>query len=137
MKSYRIQKSRAVYEVLKTEVIVIDFQTGNYYALIHVAKAVWQLIEQQTPLQRIAQLVAERYQCEFDKVLSDLHFFIGQLLEDGLIELTSDPALTEAVDFPEGVYDAPRVQKYIDVQNLLLLDPIHEVTEVGWPDKLV
>jgi hypothetical protein len=27
----------------------------------------------------------------------------------------------------------PQLQKYTDMQELLLLDPIHEVEESGWP----
>ena len=30
-------------------------------------------------------------------------------------------------------YTAPAVQKYDDLEDLLLLDPIHEVDEAGWP----
>jgi hypothetical protein len=30
-------------------------------------------------------------------------------------------------------YAAPTLQKHTDMQDLLLLDPIHEVDETGWP----
>jgi hypothetical protein len=32
-------------------------------------------------------------------------------------------------------FDEPLVERFTDMQNLLLLDPIHEVTEEGWPQQ--
>jgi hypothetical protein len=29
----------------------------------------------------------------------------------------------------------PALNKYTDMQELLLLDPVHEVSEAGWPSK--
>src|SRR4051794_38301552 len=33
-------------------------------------------------------------------------------------------------------YGAPALNKYTDMQELLLLDPVHEVDEAGWPSKV-
>jgi hypothetical protein len=32
-------------------------------------------------------------------------------------------------------YLQPSFEKYSDMQEMLLLDPIHEVSEAGWPHK--
>ena len=34
---------------------------------------------------------------------------------------------------PQAQYAAPKLSTYTDMQELLLLDPIHEVDESGWP----
>lgn len=142
MQSYRIPRPRIVYEVLNTEVIAIDFNTGTYYALLHAAKQVWQLIEQQIPLNQMAQIISDHYKHEFSEVLADVRQFIEQLLENGLIELADEtsnsPGSINAMqlDSQGWKYDPPKLLTYMDVQDLLLLDPIHEVAEVGWPDKL-
>jgi hypothetical protein len=31
-------------------------------------------------------------------------------------------------------YEAPALHKYNDMQDLLLLDPVHDVDETGWPN---
>lgn len=140
MKFYTIPKIRVVYEVLSSEVILIDFNTGNYYTLTHVAKQVWQGIEQTMSLEAIAQLLSDRYKKELSVVLSDLEKFFEQLVAAGLIEGSTEiePLFSDVmgIEFDQLGYEAPRLQEYSDVQNLLLLDPIHEVTEAGWPDKL-
>jgi coenzyme PQQ synthesis protein D (PqqD) len=134
MKSYCIPKERVVYEVLNTEVIIVDFSTGNYFALIHVAKQIWQLIEQRASVEQIERLLSERYKRE---VAADLQAFLNKLLENGLIQYEEQAPAEEPILSPsEGwEYDIPELQKYTDVQSLLLLDPIHEVSEVGWPTK--
>ena len=33
------------------------------------------------------------------------------------------------------VFEAPRLEKYTDMQDLVLLDPVHEVDEQGWPQQ--
>lgn len=139
MQRYKIPQPRIVYEVLNTEVIAIDFNTGTYYALLHVAKQIWLLIEKQIPLDEIVQLISAHYQRERGEVLADVQRFVEQLLKEGLIELTEEPcspsALPQVESFGWG-YGPPNLLTYMDVQDLLLLDPIHEVAEVGWPEKL-
>ena len=136
-KTYCIPQTRVIYEILNTEVIVVDFTTGNYYALIHVAKQIWQLIEQRATVDQMAQLFSDRYQREKSAILLDLQQFFAQLLENQLIESTDQGEEQELTLAPsEGwEYDIPKLQKYTDVQSLLLLDPIHEVAEEGWPAK--
>jgi len=138
MKSYRICSSRIVYEILNTEVIAIDFHTGNYYAIIHVAKQIWQLIEQSLPLDQIGEIISNQYQLDLAKISADLELFIGELVAEGLIAECSVEGFGTPIPFDsEGwEYDAPGLQRYTDIQNLLLLDPIHEVTDAGWPEKL-
>jgi hypothetical protein len=138
MSFYRINKSRIVYEMLNTEVIVIDFNTGNYFALIHVAKLVWQFLEQEVSMQKMVQILSNAFRCEPDIIANDLKVFFDELLQNGLIEEGSEISAGMANEFNiDGwVYDPPKLEKYSDVQNLLLLDPIHEVADGGWPEKL-
>ncbi len=136
MECYTIIRSRIVYEILNTEVIAIDFNTGNYYALAHVAKQIWQMLEQKTPFDQMAQMISNSYALEPSKVTADLRHFINELLENGLIEPSSEIGEPVQIAPLEGPYEPPRIHVYTDVQNLLLLDPVHEVTEAGWPEKI-
>jgi hypothetical protein len=135
MKSYCIPQTRVVYEILNTEVIVVDFSTGNYYALIHIAKQIWELIVQRASLEKIAELLFYRYEIDKNLIFVDVEMFIKELIENGLVEPCEENLSAEQTLSPSDgwEYDAPRLQKYTDVQSLLLLDPIHEVAEVGWP----
>jgi Coenzyme PQQ synthesis protein D (PqqD) len=142
MRCYQIPKQRIVYEVLSAEVIAIDFATGNYYALVHVAKVVWQCLEQGASVEAIAEALFEHRLCrdalkDRDAILQDLNLFVAELTDNHLIEPTDPlPCVQIALAIPpDWNYDPPQLQKYTDVQSLLLLDPIHEVSEAGWPAK--
>ena len=138
MISYIIRQSQIIYEILNTEVIVVDFSTGDYYALAHAAKPIWQLIEGRMSHDQMIEILSSHYQHSMDTIKADLQQFIDQLLEKGLIESIE---LQEPLDpipmiFHEKEYIAPRLHTYTDVQNLLLLDPVHEVAAAGWPHAL-
>jgi hypothetical protein len=58
--------------------------------------------------------------------------------EELLRESPAEP--TEAVLEQTGealVYAKPELQVYSDMKDLLLLDPIHDVSEEGWPIRPV
>lgn len=138
MSFYRINRSRIVYEVLNSEVIVIDFNTGNYFALIHVAKLIWQFLEKEVSAQQMVQILAGAFRCEPDIISNDLKNFLEELDRNGLIEQVEGPTMGQPPEFNiDGwEYNHPNLETYTDVQNLLLLNPIHEVAEGGWPEKL-
>jgi hypothetical protein len=139
MQLYRIIKPKVVYEVLNTEVIAIDFDTGTYYALLHVAKQMWMLIEQEIPFDQSAQILSNYYQKNLNEVLIDLKPFVAELIDKGLIESIDEAShvqgATPQIDSHGWGYEAPKLVSYMDIQELLLLDPIHEVVEAGWPNK--
>lgn len=139
MQLYRIIKPKIVYEILNTEVIAIDFDTGTYYALLHVAKQMWLLIEQEIPLNQSAQILSDYYKKNFNEVLLDLKPFIAELVDKGLIESIDEAAHIQGpipqIDSHGWGYEPPKLVSYMDIQELLLLDPIHEVVEAGWPNK--
>lgn len=137
MQAYKIPSSKVVYEVLNTEVIAIDFNTGSYFALLHVAKQIWLLIAEGLPVNQIVQLIASHYRRNPGEIQLDVELFIEDLLKNGLIE-ADEPKLVKNIEVSPGdwAYQPPKVMTYLDVQELLLIDPIHEVAEVGWPNKL-
>ena len=62
---------------------------------------------------------------------------MAELQEEGLIvpdEITGKPVVGQtggqAVKTP---FVRPVLQKFTDMQDILLLDPIHEANDMGWP----
>lgn len=54
----------------------------------------------------------------------------GSMAEGTIMEGTSHAAAGHAAAEP---FEPPVLEQYTDMQDLLLLDPIHEVDEQGWP----
>jgi len=130
------------HERLDDEVIAINLENGAYYAFDGVAADCWNLVDQHAATDDIVDLLAARYSTGGADVRADVSTFVARLLEERLA-ITPDaplPAVDRAqlaLPDPAGpeprAYTAPVVERYNDLDELLLLDPIHEVDDAGWP----
>jgi hypothetical protein len=60
--------------------------------------------------------------------------FVGELLAEGLV--VEGEGEGSVVTLSGGAVDgpfAPRLEKYTDMQDLVLIDPVHQVDAAGWP----
>jgi len=124
------------HERLDDEVIAINLETGAYYALDDVAADCWMVAAGGAGVDDLVAVVVERYEVEELRAREEIQRFVDELLEERLVT-TDDGPPTGAPSLPAGTgqrpYVTPAVQKYDDLEDLLLLDPIHEVDEAGWP----
>jgi hypothetical protein len=67
--------------------------------------------------------------------------FVAQLEQEGLVEASRSPADPVPVSaLPRLIeqkrpFVAPTLKKYSEIEDLLLLDPIHDVDDSGWPNR--
>jgi hypothetical protein len=134
---YELNNPPAVAELVEGEVIAINLDTGSYYSLIGPAAEVWnRLLARCSPQEILAGV--ESGPPAVGELADSLQRFIDALLAEGLIRPTSNasvPAdsITTLAPWPS---DALRFDHFTDMQDLLLLDPIHDVDErTGWPKK--
>ena len=82
----------------------------------------------------MVRAIAGRYSLPEATVATDLAPWLAQVVADELVvEGAGDPGIEHPpVEFPAD-YAPPAMSKYTDMEDLLLLDPVHEVDEVGWP----
>jgi hypothetical protein len=126
----RPQRPDVIDESFEGEAVLVHLRTGCYYALNATASAIWALLEDG----REAPAVAEALSLEL-QVVRD---FVAQLQVEELVEACA-PA-------PEGVaglvaapldpaLPGPELQRFTDMQDLLMLDPIHDIDldGDGWP----
>jgi hypothetical protein len=129
--------SSVTHERLDDEVIAINLETGAYYALDDTAADCWTLLVGGVATDDIVATLCERYAVDADTARRDLDAFTAELEGDGL--LLPDDAPPSAIDgalppvAERRAYVVPVVNKFDDLEELLLLDPIHEVDDVGWP----
>ena len=126
------------HERLDDEVIAINLETGAYFAFSGVAADCWSLIASSLPIDTVAATLSERYAVDEARVRDDVTAFAAQLAESGLTTVDATNAEpSEAPTLPSRAeplsYAPPAIERYDDLQELLLLDPVHEVDEAGWP----
>ena len=139
---FKINAAKIVYDSIDGEVIMINFDTGNYYSLNSVGKDIWSCIEKNLNLSAIVGEISAKYMADEKNILEDIHKFLAELKQEELILLIADTNKSSFADEEKPSsdkdneklkYEKPGLQKYTDMKEMLLLDPIHEVDETGWP----
>ena len=88
-------------------------------------------------LDAVVASVARRYSTGQEQVAGPVRALVDELVAEGILVAAqangNDPAgEPEPSSRP---YEDPKLGKYTDMQELLLLDPVHEVDESGWPNR--
>jgi hypothetical protein len=142
---FRINTPNVVAETVDGETTIVDLEKGVYYALNGSGSLIWDEVISGAPQAEVASVVMRTFGIadeEADRAVGDL---VGQLAEAGLIVENGSPSTngTPAVaDRPAAAangastgYVEPKLSTYTDMQELLLLDPIHETDDAGWPSR--
>ena len=132
---FRIQAPKVISETIDGETIIINLESGHYFSLNHGGGQIWNDIQAGLSVGQIVELTSRRYPDAGAQALPATVEFIESLLREGLVVAAeaSPSSNALAVGGPNGPFEKPAIQKYEDMQDLLLLDPIHEVDEMGWP----
>lgn len=140
----RVNTPNVVHETIDGEAILLNLKTGNYYSFEGLGAFIWNFIDQKAAWSPLPNLIVEAFQIERLDALSDIELFVQKLVDEELVveePLIIDISESESESLKGGLlksvssYSSPLVNKYSDMQDLLLLDPIHDVNEKGWPQK--
>jgi hypothetical protein len=138
--NYRINMPRVVHETLDDETIVIDFETGTYYSLVGVAHWILLLLTQHQTVAQVVDQIVTHYTGDQEEIDEAVRQFIGNLAAASVIVPIAVPVPPVAVALPltqKAPFTPPLLEEQTDIQDLLLLDPIHEVSKQGWPMRKV
>ncbi len=139
----RVNESQIVHETIDGEVVIVNLDTGAYYSLQSASAAVWNFLASSPSESELCAAIAARYDADPNSLTSELHDFLDELQGEALILRDAggpDSNPMDAVAAPAGKkpFETLRIQKFTDMTDALLLDPIHDVDrEAGWPAKQV
>jgi len=129
-----------IHQLLDGEVIVVNLDSGVYYSLLGAAAEIWAAVDGGASSEEAVDELLVRYDAPRSVVETAVRRFVAELEQDALIVAAdaAEPQRTPASanGTPRLPFEAPVLDKYTDMQELLLLDPIHEVGEAGWPHTL-
>jgi hypothetical protein len=134
MAFYR-QKASVVHEKFGDETVIVNLDTGCYFSIDGAADTIWGLAIAGLSNAEILTRGDAAYTGDRDRVRAETEAFLARLVEEQLVEPTdSAPAGTRPSppDEPQ-VWISPTLQKFTDMEEMLQLDPIHAVDEMGWP----
>jgi hypothetical protein len=144
---YRINSPHVVAETLDGEATIVDLESGTYYALNPSGSFIWDGLTGGREPAAVAGEFAAAYELDGTHATQAVDELLTQLTEQKLIVPAGNAAANggaaanghaapaRAASPNGGTYLAPELRTYTDMQELLLLDPIHEVDESGWPSQ--
>jgi hypothetical protein len=129
----RVDTARCLHETLDGDTIVIDAERGWLLVFEGLATTVWERMVGGADAAAIVAEAGERYGTD---AATAVHRFVDELVGAGLLvpdhQLVTHDA---AIEWP-AEYVEPRIDRFDDVADILMMDPIHEVTvDRGWPNS--
>lgn len=138
---FRVNTPTVTHEIIDGEAVIINLDSGNYYSLVEVGSLIWGLVEKEASANEVQNLVRQTYQGNASDIDRGVQELLAQLQQENLIvpvdgagaaiDLTQAGPSNNNREKPS--FNPPLLHKYSDMQELLLLDPIHDVDETGWP----
>jgi hypothetical protein len=126
-----------VDEMIDGEVVVIDLATGSYFSLVESAAVIWASLAARPTLDEVAAYLGLVYDAEPEQCFAVGGAFLDALVAEGLVVQVADgaePGAPPELPAAAGPLPEPRFEKFDDMQQLILLDPVHEIDDaVGWP----
>ncbi|BAQ64673.1 PqqD family peptide modification chaperone [Geminocystis sp. NIES-3709] len=141
MESYQVNSSKVVAETIDGEVVIVNLEKGDYYSVVKSGAKIWNAVERELSAEKILAEILAQYDGDTETIARAVTGFIDILKNEGLILVNFDretvnqneELITENIE--KVSFDLPTLEKYTDMEELLLLDPIHEVDEeAGWPN---
>jgi hypothetical protein len=126
---------QVMHETVDGETIIIDLSSGTYYSLRGSAPAIWAALAQGAGSAAIVTALEGAYDAEPGSIEASVADLVRQLESERLIAPGTAPAAPVPTFEPaaDGTFDEPQLEKYEDLQDIILLDPVHRVDDAGWP----
>jgi hypothetical protein len=129
-----------ISEILEDEVIMIDLKRGIYYRVKGSGAAIWRGVAAGASIGQVCATLGAESGHDAE-IVAAITSFVDELLTDGLLVevpdgspvVAGEPLPVVAAGAP---FEPPVLERFDDMTNVLLADPIHDVDpEQGWPIK--
>jgi hypothetical protein len=140
---FGVNRRRVVHETIDGEAILIHMETGFYYSLDGTGSEIWDLVVAGYTTDEIGARLAERYDAPAGQIDEAVLALVDRLKEEGLVDEVdaasngSAPPRVTFADTGNGrrtEFVEPALHRYTDMADFMLVDPIHEVDDSGWPN---
>jgi len=140
IRKYGIDRTRLVAERFEDETVLVNVESGYYYSLSPTGADILELLEEGITADNLPPaLFGDSENCE--RFRPQIDIFVERLAAEGIIiareqergASTHNRLPRYAAD---AAYEPPVLERFDDVRDLLLIDPIHQVDlDYGWPRR--
>jgi hypothetical protein len=136
---FGINEANVIFERFGEEVVAIHLGTGCYFSLPGVSGDAFVLLSGTPTVSELAEAISAKYEAPAPVIADDLSGFLRQLKEESLIVEAkgANGQSGAAIEFSGArlPYAAPAVNSHRDLENLFLVDPVHDASAEGWPHR--
>ncbi len=136
---FRVNRPEVIDEKFEDEFVIVNLKSGAYYGLRQVGAEIWRLVVEGASLAEMNAYLAAHFDAPLDVIQQAIETLTAELVAEELITATTETVnasnalpTEQAQRLP---FTAPILEKFTDMQQVLMLDPIHEVDESGWPAR--
>ena len=136
--TYLINPNGVASENFGDETVIIHISRGRYYSMKDSAMLLWDHMTNPISIQSLETTLQSVYTINAGTTSEDVRLFIHQLINEGLIIESENRSETAFINTPsiKKEYIKPVFEVFTDMESLILLDPIHDVSSSkGWPHK--
>jgi hypothetical protein len=135
---YRVNSPQVISETVGGETIVVNLASGHYFSLQGTAVDVWEAIERGESAETTVLQLEHRYDAAEGEIDAAVRKLLDELVAAELLVADADGTGSAPAAVPEDVSErapfvAPSFTTFTDMQDIILLDPVHEVDTRGWP----
>ena len=121
-----------------SEVVLANYQNGVYYNLDGSAAQVWLGLKANRTVEEIGGALAAATASDVPSITQQVQAFVDSMLAEGLIaeggaDARSETSVEAWAPVLSGTFVAPEFQRFDNLRELLLMDPVHDAGDEGWP----
>ena len=140
--AYEVNAPTVMSETIGGETIVVNLTTGCYYSLEGSGVEIWHAVTSGSSSGAIADTLGERYEGDPAEMQAAVTQLIDELRREELIVPANGVAngvgngavgAATSTDAERRPFASPRLHKFTDMKDIIMLDPVHEVDARGWP----
>jgi hypothetical protein len=133
-KIFKVIDEDVSHERLDGEVIAINLKSGHYFSMSGPAADVWFLIHHTIPQNCWPKILGNVFNASILENVFDQ--FVEDCKKFGLItyaEQVGPKVIELPADYIRDKWTKPRLEEFDDMCDLILIDPIHDTSLLGWP----
>lgn len=127
---YRVNTPKVIHQVFESEVVIINLESGVYYSVRGSGVELWKAID--------AGISPDALTTQFNGTAQPgkISAFLKRLESEELILPTNEEVPVETASLPaRKLFTEPVFDKFTDMREMLLIDPIHQLDKNGWPKR--
>ena len=136
---FQPREQEVASKVIDGEAIIINLANGVYYSIDKVGALVWELLQSGYTLEQVIKTVTAQYDVTGEQAEANIRELVEELVQENLVVTSENGSVAAAEELAEGIdklaYDAPKLNIYRDMGDLLALDPpVPGLGDTPWKD---